>query len=182
MRASTKGEKVNVPKYMFKHLIDNLRKSQLENRPWVPYGRLLSEIFYQGGVLDRLSSVGTYSDVLLDTKTGKFINTHTLKQMKLIKSVTKLDTDLRESKAKSDLMKDFPPICKKDPLDVQMYFIKDHFETTNKVIKLEDVPEEMYGGALPLARGRRSKKKLTAGEYLEAEKPSKKARAASYKL
>jgi hypothetical protein len=54
-----KGEKVNVPKYMFKHLIDNLRKSQLENRPWVPYGRLLSEIFYQGDILDRLSSVGT---------------------------------------------------------------------------------------------------------------------------
>jgi hypothetical protein len=79
-------------------------------------------------------------------------------------------------------MKDFPPIYKKDPLDVQMYFIKDHFEATNKVIRLEDVPEEMYVGALPLAKGRKSKRKLTAEEYLEAEKPAKKAKAASDKL
>jgi hypothetical protein len=57
-----------------------------------------------------------------------------------------------------------------------MYFIKDHYESTNKVIRLEDVPEEMYGGALPLARGRKSKRKLTEEEYLEAEKSAKKAK------
>jgi hypothetical protein len=161
-----KKEKVNVPKYMFKYLIECLKKSQLQDRPWVPYGRLLSEFFYQGGVLDRLSSVEAFTDKLLDTKTGKFINAHTLKHMKLISNVTKLDTDLSESSAKSDLMKDFPPICKKDPLDVQMYYIKDHYEATNKVIRLEDVPEEMYGGALPRARARISKRKITAEEYL----------------
>jgi hypothetical protein len=142
-----KKEKVNVPKYMFKYLIHCLKKSQLQDRLWVPYGRLLSEIFYQGGVLDKLSSVEAFTDKLLDTKTGKFINAQTLKNMKLISNITKLETDLSESSAKSDLMKDFPPICKKDPLDVQMYNIKDHFETTNQVMKLEDVPEEMYGGA-----------------------------------
>jgi hypothetical protein len=48
-------------------------------------------------------------------------------------------------------MEDFPPICKKDPLEVQMNFIKDHYATTGKVITLEDVPKEMYGGALPVA-------------------------------
>jgi hypothetical protein len=177
-----KKEKVNVPKYMFKYLIECLKKSQLQDKPWVPYGRLLSEIFYQGGVLDRLSSVEAYTDELLDTKTGKFINAQTLKNMKLISEVTKLQTNLSESNVRSDLMRNFPPICKKDPLDVQMYYIKDHYEATNKVIRMEDVPEEMYGGVLPRARGKRSKRKMTAEEYLEVEKSVKKAKVASDKL
>jgi hypothetical protein len=95
--------------------------------------------------------------------------------MKLIESVTKLSTDLSESSAKSNMMEDIPPICKKDPIEVQMHFITDHFETHGKVIRLEDVPEEMYGGALPVARSSNSKRKTTTkDEYLEAEQPSKK--------
>lgn len=177
-----KQEKVNVPKYMFKYFIECLKKSQLQNSPWVPYGRLLSEIFYQGGVLDKLSNVEAFTDKMIDTKTGKFINAHTLLHMNLISEVTKLQIDLSESHVRSDLMKDFPPICKKDPIDVQMYYIKDYYEATNKVIKLDEVPEEMYGGAVPLARGRRSKRKMTAEEYLDVEKSAKKAKVTSDKL
>jgi hypothetical protein len=40
----------------------------------------------------------------------------------------------------------------------------------------------MYGGALPRARGRRSKRKMTAEEYLEVEKSVKKSKVASDKL
>jgi hypothetical protein len=171
-----KKEKVNVPKYIFKYMIDKLRKSQLEKRCCVPYGRLISEILYQGGILDLLSSVEAFSDELLDAKTRKFINAHTLKHMKLISTVTKLNTDLSESRAKSDLMRNFPPIYKKDPIGVQIHFIKDYYETYNKVIRLEDVPEKMYGGVLPVAKGRKSKRKdMTEEEYLEVEKPAKKA-------
>jgi hypothetical protein len=58
-----------------------------------------------------------------------------------------------------------------------MHFIRDHFETYGKVIRLDDVPEEMYGGALPVAKGRKSKRKATSKEeYLEVEQPSKKAK------
>jgi hypothetical protein len=177
-----KKEKVNVPKYMFKYLVECLKQSQLLDKPLVPYGRLLSEIFYQGGILDSLSQSQGFTDQLLDTKTGKFINAHTLLNMKLISEVTKLQTDLSESFVKSDLMKDFPPICKKDPIEVQMYYIKEHFEATNERIRLEDIPEEMYGGALPRARGRKSKRKITAEQYLEVEQPAKKAKVATDKL
>jgi hypothetical protein len=83
-----KHEKVNVPKYMFKYLIECLKKSQLQESPWVPYGRLLSEIFYQGGVLDKLSTVEAFTDKMIDTKTGKFINAHTLLHMNLISHQT----------------------------------------------------------------------------------------------
>lgn len=127
-----KKEKVNVPKYMFKYLVECLKQSQLQDkpRPWVPYGRLLSEIFYQGGVLDSLSRAQGYTDQMLDTKTGAFINAQTLKNMKLISKVTKLRTDLSESHVVSDLMRDFPPICKQDPIEVQMRYIKEHYVAT----------------------------------------------------
>jgi hypothetical protein len=74
-------------------------------------------------------------------------------------------------------MEVFPPICKKDPIEVQIHFIKDHYETYGKVIRLDDVPDEMYGGALPVAKSRKSKRKVTSKEeYLEAEQPAKKAK------
>ena len=43
---------------------------------------------------------------------------------------TQLSTDLKESDVVSIMMEDFPPICRQDPFEVQMNFIKDHFATT----------------------------------------------------
>jgi len=62
--------------------------------------------------------------------------------MTLIKkdAYKKLETDLKESRAISNLMEGFPPICKQDPLDVQLYFIHDHLQVTGEIIQLEDIP------------------------------------------
>ena len=38
-----KKEKANMPKYIFKHMVKTLRESQLNNRTWIPYGRLILE-------------------------------------------------------------------------------------------------------------------------------------------
>jgi len=47
-------------------------------------------------------------------------------------------------------------------------FILNHYETTGETIRMEDVPETMYGGAPPFAS--KKKRKLTKEEYLlEAE-------------
>jgi len=92
-----------------------------------------------------------------------------------------LNTDLKESHTVSIMMEDFPPICKQDPLEVQMNFIKDHFATTSKKIRLEDVFETMYGGALPVAKSRKTKRKaLTKDEYLgdAPKQPAMKAKRA----
>ncbi|RHN40859.1 hypothetical protein MtrunA17_Chr8g0359621 [Medicago truncatula] len=144
-----KGEKANVPRYIFRHMIHQLRESQLKNRCWIPYGRLISEILHQGGILNALSNMNFFTYEQLGTKTGKIINGETLKNMRLIskESYKKLDTNMKESDAVSAIMKDFPPICKQDPLEVQMNFIKDHFATIGTKINLEDVPETMYEGA-----------------------------------
>ena len=40
---------------------------------------------------------------------------------------------------------------------------------TGQIIKISDIPDEMYGGALPIARKRKSlKRKMTEAEYLYA--------------
>jgi len=56
----------------------------------------------------------------LVTVTGKIINGSTLRNMNMIKKdvYKKLDSDMKESRAISNLMEGFPPICKQDPLDV----------------------------------------------------------------
>ena len=112
---------------------------------------------------------------------GKVINGSTMRHMKLIRkeNYKKLNTDLKESTAIPNLMEGFPPICKQDPLDVQLYFIHDHLQTTGKTIQLEDIPEQMYGGALPVAKGRKLKKRaLIKAEYLDeaSEEPPKKSK------
>jgi len=177
-------EKANVPKYIFKHIIKALRESQTINRSWIPYGRLISEILHQGGFLKALSDTKVFTDQQLGTVTGKIINGSTLRNMNLIKKdvYKKLDTDMKESRAISNLMQDFPPICKQDPDDVQLYFIHDHLEKTGETIHLENIPEQMYGGTLPVEKSRKSKKRaLTEAEYLDDDastKPSKKAKKA----
>jgi len=163
-------EKANVPKYIFKHLIKNLKDSQILQKNFVPYGRLLSEIFHQGGILNTLKEVSYFTDAQLGTVTGRIINGATLVSMKLIKKADykELSTDLKESSVISNLMDDFPPICKQDPVDVQVMFIKEYFEMTGQVIKISDIPEEMYGGVLPVAKNRKSlKRKMTEVEYLD---------------
>jgi len=55
-----------------------------------------------------------------------------------------LSTDLKESAVVSNLMDDFPPICKQDPLEVRVHYILDHFEKTGQTIKLNDIPDTMW--------------------------------------
>jgi len=79
-----------------------------------------------------------------------------------------LSSDLKESSVISNLMDDVPPICKQDPLEVRVMYMKDYFEMTGQIIKISDIPDEMYGGALPIAKNRKSlKRKMTEAEYLD---------------
>jgi len=163
-------ERANVPKYIFRHLIKNLRDSQTIKKNFVPYGRLLLEIIHKGGILDALKNVNYFTDAHLGTVIGRIINGATLVTMKLIRKEDhkELSTDLKESSVISNLMDDFPPICKQDPLEVRVMFIKEYFEMTGHIIKISDIPDEMYGGALPIAKNRKSlKRKMTEAEYLD---------------
>jgi len=99
-------EKANVPKYIIKHMIKALKESQTIKRSWISYGRLISEILHQGGFLKALSETRGFTDQQLGTVTGKIINGSSLRNMTLIKkdAYKKLETDLKESRAISNLM------------------------------------------------------------------------------
>jgi len=131
-----KKEKANVPKYIFEHMIKTLRESQQKNKTCIPYGRLILEILYLGGILKALDETKVFTDQQLGTVTRKIINGSTLGNMTLIKKedIKKLDIDMKESRATSNLMENFPPICKQDPLDVQLYYIHDHLKSTGENI------------------------------------------------
>ena len=106
-----------------------------------------------------------FIDQELGTVTFKIINGSTLGNMRLIKQevIKKLDINM------------------KDAIDVQLYYIDDYLKTYGEEIHLEDIPEEMYGGALPVAKSRKTKRKLlTEAEYLEeaSEQPARKAKKA----
>jgi len=176
-------ERANMPRYIFRHMLKELRESQDNNKCWVPYGRLVSEILHQGGILNAMKDINFFTDEQLGTETGKIINGKTRKNMGVTASnvYKQLSTYLKESNVVSIMMEDFPPICKQDRLEVQMNFIKDHYATTGKKIRLKDVPETMYGGALPVAKSRKTMRKaLTKDEYLgdAPEQPAKEAKRA----
>jgi len=88
---------------------------------------------------------------------------------------------LQNTLCSNNLIEGFPPICKQDPLDVQLFYIHDRLQSTGEEIQLEDIPEEMYGGTVKLAMSRKTKRKpLTEAGYLEetSEKPARKERKA----
>jgi len=98
----------------------------------------------------------------------------------------KLSTNLKELHVVSSLMNDFPPIWKQDPIEVRLNYIMEHYERTSEPIRLSDIPDTMYGGALPVAKSRKTKRKaLTEAEYLNdtpeqpQKKKAKKAKVAS---
>jgi len=120
---------------------------------------------------------------MLGTITGKIINGGTLANMRLIKpeAIIKLETYLKESRVSSNLMEGFPTICKQDPLDVQLFYIHDHLQSTGEEIRLEDIPETMYGRNVKVAKSRKTKRKpMSEVEYLEGafEQPARKAKKA----
>jgi len=79
----------------------------------MPYTRLLSEIFHQGKLLQKLQYFGVASDEELGTCTGIVISGLTLGHMKIVekKKVIIIDHDLQTSINLSQLMEDFPPKC-----------------------------------------------------------------------
>lgn len=71
-----KFEKVNLPRYIFHHML-----WELKERRFIPYGSLLSEIFYQGGILNALKVSGVVFDDHMSTVDGKYINGYTLRRL-----------------------------------------------------------------------------------------------------
>ena len=115
-------------------------------------------------------------DNQLGTVVGKYLNGLTLYNMHLVKNVIRMDTDLQELNILSNLMDNFPPICKQDPSDVRAHYVCEHWKATGETIKYSDIPDTMYGGSLPIASKKRKAKKSASSEAVEegASEPQQK--------
>jgi len=105
-------DKINLPRYLMHHLCWAIKEGIIGKRKQIPCGRLLSEMFTQGKLLETLRRHKLASDKSLRTITGKIINGKTLQNMKIIKKFSPNEKDLKESAVQTELMKDFPPISK----------------------------------------------------------------------
>jgi len=101
-------DKINLPKYLMHHLCWAIKEGIRGKRKQIPCGRLLSEIFTQGKLLETLRRNKLASNKTLRTTTGKIINGKTLQNMKIIKKFSPNEKDLKESAVQTELMKDFP--------------------------------------------------------------------------
>jgi len=105
---------INLPRYLMHHLCWAIKEAYKGKRKQVHCGRLLSEIFYQGGVLKTLDTFNLVSDRVLGITTGRMINGTSLHNMKAIQIILTDSKDLKESEAPSQFIRDFPSILKEN--------------------------------------------------------------------
>jgi len=146
-------DKINLPKYLMHHLCWAVKEGIRGKRKQIPCGRLLSEIFTQGKLLETLRRNNLAFDKTLRTRTGKIINGKTLQNMKIIKKFSPDEKDLKESTAPTELMKDFPPIYQERNPEVLAKLIADSVKESNIILddKTFEIPED---APLPIRRKR----------------------------
>jgi len=125
-------------------------------RKQIPCGRLLSEIFTQGKLLETLRRHRLATDMSLKTVTGKFINGKTLQNMKIIRKFAPSEKDLKESAVQTELMRDFPPISKEDNPKVLAELIATYAKESGGIILDKDTPDIPDEAPLRV-RGKRAK-------------------------
>jgi len=149
-------EKINLPRYLMHHLCWAIKEGIRGKRKQIPCGRLLSEIFTQGKLLETLRRHKLVSDKTLRTVTGKIINGKTLQNMKIIRKFSPNEKDLKESAVQTELMRDFPPISKEENPEVLAELIAAYAKESGGIILDDDTPNIPDEAPLRV-RGKRAK-------------------------
>jgi hypothetical protein len=106
-------EKINFPRYVMDYLCWAINEGTVKGRKQVPCGRLLSEIFYQGRVLDFLKKTRDASDKCFEVSTAeKTISSKTLHSMHVFKTAPKDEKWLEMTTEETEIIRDFPSIFK----------------------------------------------------------------------
>ena len=104
-------EKINFPRYVMDHLCWAINKGTTKGRKQVPYGRLLSEIFHQGRVLDFLRNTRSASDKCFEVSTAeRTISSRSLFSMKFIKKAPENEKWLEMTTEETEIIRNFPSI------------------------------------------------------------------------
>jgi hypothetical protein len=112
-------EKINLPKYILHHLCWAIDESINKGRKQVPCGRLLSEIFHQGRVLEFLRRTKDASDKCFKVSTAeKTISSRSLYFLHFIKQVPQDEKFMEMTTAESEIIRNFPSIIKENNPEV----------------------------------------------------------------
>ena len=133
-------EKINLPRYLMHHLCWAIKEGIRGKRKQMPCGRLLSEIFTLGNLLETLRRHRLASNKTQRTVTGKIINGKALQNMKIIKKFSPNEKDLKESAVQTELMRDFPPISKEENSEVLAELIAAYAKESGGIILDDDTP------------------------------------------
>jgi len=149
-------QEINLPRYLIHHLCWAIKEGIKGKRKQVPCGRLLFEIFHQGGLLETLKKFNLASDIVLGPTTGKIINGKTLQNMKIIGKFSSNEKDLKESSVPSGLMRDFPRISKEDNPEVLTGYIAAHAKESGATSQDVVIPDSSDEASLRV-KGKRTK-------------------------
>ena len=149
-------EKINLPRYLMHHLCWTIKEEIRSKRKQIPCGRLLSEIFTPGKLLETLRIHNLASYKTLKTITGKIINGKTLQNMKIIRKFSPKEKDLKESAVQTELMRDFPPISKEENPEVLAELIAAYAKESGGIILDKDTLD-IHDEAPLRVRGKRAK-------------------------
>ena len=138
------------------HLCWAIKEGIRGKRKQIPCGRLLSEIFTQGKLLETLRKNKLASYKALGTVTGKIINGKTLQNMKIIRKFSPDEKDLKESTVQTELVRDFPPISKEENSEVLAELIAAYAKESGGIILDDDTPDIPDEAPLRV-RGKRAK-------------------------
>jgi hypothetical protein len=107
-------DKINFPRYVMDHLCWAINEGIVKGRKQVPYGRLLSEIFHQGRVLDTLKKTRDASDKCFEVSTAeRTISSRSLYSMKVIKKAPQDEKWIEMTQQKLRLSGTFLPSLRK---------------------------------------------------------------------
>jgi len=168
---------INLPRYLMHHLCWAIKEGVKGKRKQVPCERLLSEIFFQGGLLKTLDKFNLVSDSVLGIATRKMINGKTLQYMQIIKKFSPNEKDLKESSVPLRLMRDFPSILKEGNPEVLAGYItaysKEYDETSQGEIKGKRAQVETESEAAVALARKQKVAKFEATNYDSAQKVAK---------
>jgi hypothetical protein len=162
-----KGTKLNLPAYLFHYLCTYIRNTTEKSKHWVAYPRLLSELFYQWRLVDKLREVGA-EDTTIELRTP-FLSAENLCN---VHKISKDNLKYPQSPTKrrvTSLRDDVHPVYKNEPMDVIAHYIAARREE-GVYLTLDDLQSEPEDDYVVKKRKRTTKKKNSE----VAEAPEKK--------
>ncbi|MCI07100.1 hypothetical protein A2U01_0028163, partial [Trifolium medium] len=150
----TTGRRMNLAAYIFHHLCRSIMTAQNLTRrtPQVAYPRLLSDLFFQCGIIKRIEDAQVPD--LLEEQRDKFINGYTLSNMSMLKEAVNVPNHPLLMKKTSKPLPEVPPmIFDNEPKDVVLEYMRLMKEEGITITGADIAPAEDMKGKKVAASG-----------------------------